>query len=260
MNGTEVKQFHYHANAHVLSGQFHRPIQHLIEVQGATTLSTSGGVSSSHVEKFRFNDYVFFEKGYSHVSGSVKKLENKAIHTTLVTSVVEGLNILDVVTADRIVARLSSSYDASESEPRILLTGSKFENLRVAGCKVDVEFNHDLFHKLDTFDAVRKDFASNAEFRRIAEDPYQSGNKQKQPEPHGVLLCSLVKEVKTDCPGVQRRGHCLVVPDFGRIYLAELLCEYGEKTLTMLRLELGSPCDGGVSVVGGRTNGRPWPG
>jgi len=42
-------------------------------------------------------------KGYTHVSGAHQTDDGS--HNTLVTSTVEGLNLLDVVTADRIVAR-----------------------------------------------------------------------------------------------------------------------------------------------------------
>ena len=42
-------------------------------------------------------------KGYTHVSGAHQADDGS--HNTLVTSTVEGLNLLDVVTADRIVAR-----------------------------------------------------------------------------------------------------------------------------------------------------------
>src|SRR5712692_3123494 len=64
------RAFHYHASAHALSGQFTRPIQHLIEVQAATALPTIGGHGNARVDDFRFNHLVSFKAGYTHVSGS----------------------------------------------------------------------------------------------------------------------------------------------------------------------------------------------
>src|SRR6266446_6302379 len=250
-----------------------RPIQHVIEVQAAISLPTIGGVGSARVDNFRFNEHVSFKAGYSHVSGSEKERDRKKepergkepereiIHTTMATAVVEGLNILDVVTADRIVARLSSSYSPDDEESRIPLIGSRFENLRVAGCRVEVELHHELALKLDTFEAAMKEFASNAEFRKMAEDPFAPGKLPGKIEAHGVIRCSLVKDIQpAKCPGIVRYGHfghVLEVPEFGKIHLAEVLFQYGRKTLTMLRLELGSPNGGGMTVVSADSNGRP---
>lgn len=256
------RTYHYHANAHVLSARFTRPIQHVVEVQAATSLPTIGGVGSARVENFRFNEHVSFKAGYSHVSGSKKQEKDKNIHTTMATAVVEGLNILDVVTADRVVARLSSSYDPDrDGESQILILGSRFENLRIAGCPIEVELHHELALKLTTFEAVRNEFKNNADFRKMSEDPFGVVKLPEKIEPHGTVHCSLVKNVKpAEYPGIVRygrHGHVLEVPEFGKIYLAEILFQHGRKTLTMLRLELGSPNGGSVIVAESSSNGQP---
>jgi hypothetical protein len=252
--------FHYHASGRVLSGRFNRPEQHRIEVQAGTILSVSGGYENSRVENFRLAELVSFKAGYSHVSGSEKVLDDKVIHTTQVTSVVEGLNILDMVTADRIVARMASSYEQGD-ESKILMLGSRFENLRIAGKKVDVELHEDLGMKLDTFAAVRKEFETNAEFRAMAENFFEPGKLPKRIEIDGVMRCSLVKKVSPgEFTAIERHGRCghiFVIPEFGKVHLAEVLFEHGRKILTMLRLELGSPIDGDVEVVEADSNGRP---
>src|SRR5256885_5731632 len=204
MSSIPVRRFHYHGSAHALSLHFHRPVQHLIEVQAATSLPITGGHGNARVDKFRFNDLVSFTAGYTHVSGSEQKDDDNLFHTTLVTSVVEGFNLLDAVTADRIVARLSASHEQDkDEETRIIFLGTRFENLRILGCPVNVDLHHELFLKLDTFEAIRKEFASNADLKKIAEDPFNSGTKLKTPDPYGVLLCSLVKNIQTTCPGVK---------------------------------------------------------
>jgi hypothetical protein len=256
--------FLYHACAHALSGHLTRPIEHLIEVQAGTTLPSTGGHGSTRVENFRFNESVSFKAGYAQVSGSEKFVpagdKERCIHTTLSTAVVEGLNILDVISADRVVSRIASSYESGE-EPHSVVLGSRFENLHIAGCKIIVELHHELALKLDTFAAARQEFASNADFRKMAESPMGSWKLQDKIDPHGVICCSLVKElVPEKCPGVKRLGHyghVLVVPEFGKIHLAELVLTHGSKTLTMIRVELGSPNGGGVVVAQSGTNGRP---
>jgi hypothetical protein len=220
---------------------------------------------------------VSFDTAYSQVSGSEKEEEGNFIHTTLATTVVEGLNILDVVTADRVVARLTSRHESrrkskveppeyeSEPESHILILGSRFENLRVAGFEIGVELHHELFLKLDTFDEVMKEFEENGEFWKMAHPPVVPGQSRpklpKKVDRHGVVCCSLVKQLEpAKSPGFVYHGHyghVLDVPEFGKIHLAEVLCEYGRKTLTMLRVDLGSPNGGAMVVAQGGSNGRP---
>jgi hypothetical protein len=257
--------FQYHANGHVLSGRFDRPKKHAIEVQAGTTLPACGGHGNSRVENFQLDDILSFKAGYSHVSGSEMVRDNKVIHTTQVTSVVEGLNILDMVTADRIVARLASSYEHGNkkngNESKILVFGSRFENLRIAGKKVEVELQDELAMKLDTFAAARNEFATNEAFRRMTEDFFAAGKLPKKVEIHEVVRCSLVKELSPgNLPPIKRSGNCghiLTIPEFGKMHLAELSIEHGRKRLTMLRVMLGSPTEGDLTVVEADSNGRP---
>lgn len=247
----------YNGHGHALSGHILRPFDQIIDVQAGMSLPTSGGYGAVRVEKFRLKEIVSFDAAYTQVSGSRKHEDSS--HTTLVSSTIEGLNILDVVKADRIVARLASHHPTGHDEPHITLVGSHFENLRIAGCPVLVEFNHDVFQRGDTYAGLRKEFESNADFRKMAEDPIHLGQKQKLPGECGVLFCSLVKEMKTSCPGVTTRGHLFEVPQFGKIYVAEVIAEHSQRTLTMLRVELGSPTSGPINAGQVQGNGQPYP-
>jgi hypothetical protein len=247
----------YNGHGHALSGHILRPFDQIIDVQAGMSLPTSGGYGASRVEKFRLKEIISFEAAYTQVSGSLKKEDSS--HTTLVTSTIEGLNILDVVKADRIVARLASNHPAGHDEPHITLVGSHFENLRIAGCPVHVELNQDVFLRADTYAGLRKEFESNADFRKMAEDPIHLGKTQKLPGECGVLFCSLVKEMRTSCPGVTSRGHMFDVPQFGKIFVAEVIAEHSQRTLTMLRMELGSPTSGPINAGQVQGNGQPIP-
>ena len=285
---TAHRHFHYHASAHALSGELTRPVQRVIEVQAGITLPIIGGVGSSRVENFRVDEVVSFKAGYSHVSGSMKEEGGKRIHTTHATATVESLNILDVVTADRVVARLSSSFEVpppkgpGPNEGKVLLVGSKFENLRIAGYPVEVELDHELLSlQPGTFAAVRERFkAEGSKLREISAAVWKAREFDRplpsELAPEGVLLCSVVKEVhfkepgfwcnpkdekkkaKFIPPGVEPLGpHAYRVIDFGDIFFAETLCQHGRKTLTMLRVELGSPSCGVFITAQADSNG--WP-
>jgi hypothetical protein len=251
------RTYHYNGHGSALSGHIQRPFDEIIEVQAGMSLPSSGGYGAVRVEKFRFKEVVSFDAAITQVSGSKKKEDNS--HTTLVSTTVEGLNILGVVTADRVIARLASHHPPNQEEAHITLLGSHFENLRIAGCPVTVDFDHDLFLRTDTFAGIRKEFESNSEFRKMAEDPIHTGQPQKLPDACGVLYCSLVKDIKTTCPGVKHRGHILEVPQFGKIFLAEVVAQHGTRSLTMLRIELGSPTGGPLTVCDIQGNGQPVP-
>ncbi|MGA8144119.1 MAG: hypothetical protein WB987_09555 [Candidatus Acidiferrales bacterium] len=251
------KTYIYNAHGHALSGHIKRPLDQLIEVQAGMSLPAIGGHGSSRVENFRFNQFVSFKCGHTTVSGS--KSEEDGSHTTLVTSAVEGLNVLDVVTADRLVTRIASNHKLEDAEAKITVLGSKIDNLTIAGCKVHVEFDDELFLRLNTFEALRKEFESNAGFRKMAGDPFQPGQTPKTIQAHGVMLCSLVKDMKTTCPGVKRQGHAFDIPEFGRVFVGEVFAQHSKRTVTMLRFELGCPVAGAMSAAQGVGNGTTWP-
>ncbi len=255
MSPKPSRTFHYHACAHAFSGSFTRPFSETIDVQAPSALPIIGGHGSSRVENFQFREFISFRKGYTHVSGAHQADDDS--HNTLVTSTVEGLNILDVVTADRIVARLYSKHLPNKEEGFVSMVGSRFENLRIADCPVDIKLNTALFERLQTYEDAKNEFDKKGEFRKIAEDPFQNGQPLKELKPCGVILCSFVKEM--DCPGVKRVGHCLIVPGFGEVFLGEVLFKYGERTLTMVRLEIGSAVSGSGTTVQASTNGRGYP-
>ena len=86
------------------------------------------------------------------------------------------------------------------------------------------------------------------------------------PESKGIVLCSLVKgfktccgEFKDNCGELKVYGNVIEVPQFGKVYLGEVMLRQYERQVTMLRLELGSP-SGGVTTgptTGGGGTGFP---
>jgi hypothetical protein len=236
--------FIYHANAFALSGEFIRPVRRSIDVQAGVSLPPAGGNGQANVENFSVDHLVRFLRGYSHVSGST---DSKGHYTTHITAALEGLNILDVVTADRVIARLTADHDPAKREGHIIALGSRFDNLRIAGCAVQVELDHELFLKNKTHADLSKKVASLKKSGRIAD------------ESHGVVICSLAKSVDVKCPGVEVEGHVITVPQFGKIYIAEVISLQGAKVVCMMRFKLGSPHEGQLAAGGGNVNGTPFP-
>src|SRR5260370_9040402 len=237
-----------------------RAFEDQIEVKAASGLPIIGGHGQARVENFQFREFLSFRKGYTHVSGAHQQEEDGSqSHNTLVTSTVEGLNLLDVVTADRIVARLYSKHKLDEKEGSFTLVGSRFENLRIADCKVDVNMDLDVFEKIPTFASALNDFDKKSDFYKIAHDPFKTGQSINKPGPNGAFLCSCVKEMDTTCPGVKQVGHCFSVPGFGKIFLGEVVIRHAERTLTMIRFEIGSAVSASGTAVQADSNGTQYP-
>src|SRR4051812_29379456 len=119
----------YHASALALAGEIRRPFQKLIASQAAVSLPMIGGVSNAEAKGFDLKGIVSFRRAYAETSGSFDA--SRRLHSSSVRVVVEGLNVLDVVRVDRLVARLSGQFIDGESEPRIVPTGTYFENLSI---------------------------------------------------------------------------------------------------------------------------------
>jgi hypothetical protein len=236
--------FHFHAEGHAFSGEFRHPAWCPIPAQASASLPTIGGHATAQVDNFRFQDFVSFKSAHTHISGKHRRDDTFATHAT---TTIHGLNILGVVTADLIVCRLTSIHSPKEREGHIIAEDSRFEGLRIKGEDVKVILRHDLLVKCKTFEDLTKGIASDAKSGKIA---VTKG---------GVAVCSLVEKIETKLKGVDPKRHLIEVPNFGKIFLAEIFAEPGTRTLTMLRLELGSPHVANITAAETRTNGQPLP-
>src|ERR1700759_1639019 len=98
MDASKNRVFYYHADAAPIGGHFTKPKETIIHSHGSSSLAPAGGHVSASVEKYVHPDkLVSFDKAYSEIHGMVS---DTGSWTTEVTSVVEGLNVLDMVKAD----------------------------------------------------------------------------------------------------------------------------------------------------------------
>jgi hypothetical protein len=269
MSPQPFRTFHYHACAHAFSGKFSRPFEHQIDALAGSVLPIIGGHGQARAENFQFREFLSFRKGYTHVSGAEQTEPDGVLsHNTLVTSTVEGLNLLDVLTADRIVARLYSKHREGDAEGKFNMIGSRFEGLRIADCDVKVELDLELVARIPTYQKALEEFDKKADFYKIASNLFKDRDDKplERPKPCGAILCSCVKEVEgikkiqANCPGVTRVGHHgLHVEGFGTIFLGEVVITHGQRTLTMIRFEIGSAVSGKGTVVQADSNGQQWP-
>jgi hypothetical protein len=287
--------FIYHAFAIGVSGRITAPFDEIIPVQASCALPEGGGFGTSRVDDFQFRNILSFGSADAVVAGSDSPADNNSLdgltefekqkttpdpkgpsHDAVATVIVEGLNVLSIVTADRIVARIASSHPFDIDKPSsITPIGSYFENLRIAGHKITLDLALDRFAKFDTAQSVRDAFENNTdnfrdEFKRmslIREDvrlpqrlckylPWRGWDSdQKIPEKNGIIACSLVRNIEGLGPELTPYGHVIHVKGFGVIRLAELKITNSARRLTMLHIDLGSTPTGSVGVCGAEGNG-----
>ena len=258
----------YHAEASALEGRLNRPITEIIYPQAPVSLPREGGYRAARVENFRVQQVLSFSSAYTQVAGTQSLKANHG-QTTLATAVLERFNVLDVVTADRIVAQIGTDYENESYIPSVTFLGTRFENLHIAGHPVHLELDTDLLGE----NAHNARWTENRGLRdhiagqrqaiesqnRVSPEYLESYNQLPSKEGTlGSLGCSLVKHTEGSFPG-HCFGHVIGVPHFGRIYLGVLRIRESdldersrlplqtEISLTMIRIQMGCYGDGSVS-------------
>jgi hypothetical protein len=338
---------YFHAEAHALTGMLKLPFKEEIKKQAFVKLEgeladlneedrAQRSYLSQHAKNFRLEGIISYATAHTQVSGHDSHKHDGA-SVTLATSVVEDLNVLNVVTADRVVGQISTTHIPGEYSPHVTFLGTHFENLRI--------FRHRVFPKLDLLlcgerpvgedalyvrsskflekvagqyavlgekvngltaqlkaeeDAaikleekkrwtvkdrkldglrdlpalVKQDYNAALLNKNILDKNIDDGIKAVEAKPKGEGLeagrrewpgikCSLVDKVEIEPPSKEQVsdplrtfGHVIHVPDFGKIFLADLTVNHNSFHLTMIRLELGCLADGKVSIVNCNVNGK----
>jgi hypothetical protein len=268
MQSFNHKRFYsFRADANALGGFLEEPLQKIIPALAPVSLPAVGGFATARSEAFNLDEIVSCSSAHTRVSGMEHHADGSI--SIQIAAVVEGLNILEVVTAERIVAQVSISIPNDNEPPKISLAGSCFEGLRLAGRGSRPSLNLDLRQPDGdngragsplTWGDIRRAGREQAErlinrFKdRGDEDAYQWALKRhgwmmsdpKQGE-RGNVLCSMVDGFEGAEPDGSF-GHIVEIPGFGRIILGELLVSSDSVQLVAVRADLGCPVKGKISV------------
>jgi hypothetical protein len=274
MEASSKRAFHYRAGASPLGGHITHPTEKIIHTQGASSLAQAGGHVESRVGPFRLDNIVSCNQAYSHSSG----VQNRSTGSweVVITSVVEQLNVLEVVTADRVVSRLFVEHPHEGYNPRVSAMGSSFVNLRVAGVSIEPVLDLDLLTlpvgkdgfptKLHVDDEKFVDKVVEQTDKIVAAKSAPQWLKGrhswvKSPQERkkkGFVLCSLVNELRGAKPGTSH-GHVMHVPGFGNVFFGELVIAPHSYRLTMIRTEMGCLAEGTISAGTADSNGFTVP-
>jgi hypothetical protein len=265
----------YDAQAFALEGDLQLPLRAEIKPQAYLDLPPNGGYLSQHECGYRLEGIISFRAAYTQVAGNLD-LKHGHGYVTLATAVLEDFNILDVVTADRVVAQVSSEHPLNGSIPEITFLGTRFDNLRIAGHPVRIDLDLDFFGAKPDNDAPwssKKDLreritAQYDNIRKQANLPAEIAERYNRlpsnPGSQESLECSLVQRAEGSYPG-RTFGHVIDVPHFGRVYLATVrLVETRDPItgtistlyrLTMIEAKMGCIANGGGSAGNTIVNG-----
>jgi hypothetical protein len=271
----------YHSKATILEGHLRLPLVQDIKPQAPATLPEEGGYIAQQVEDYWLESVISFKRGYTQVAGN---LDPKPGHgwSTLSTTVVEGLQVLEILTADKVVGQILTEHPLDGYVPRVSFLGTRFENLRIAGHPVHLDLHMPILgpkpekdgaytHEPGVLSRVSDQYKRILGHRDLPAELRERYNQLSSDLGKSETLeCSLVNEATGSFPGPPF-GHVIVIPDFGTITLAKLTVKHEDQhpekgvptkttyTLTMLDLKLGCPISGDVPIGGGSSNGTTWP-
>jgi hypothetical protein len=272
------RMFWFRGSTMAVGGRIESPVCENIDAQGACVLPPIGGFAAASVDGFNYKNIIAFERATSTVSGQKTTHDGKTAGETLVTVAIEGLNVLDVITADRVVARMTSRHVKDEKQPRsqpeILPFGSCFENLRIGGVPIDLrpypelvcEGRHEGLLK-----ACAQSPGQSERFRWIdsngtplltdqAPPKNKKGLQYSEPGADRAHLAPLFKVGKGNAAaptGSAMSGeHGIRIPGFGVVYFGEYLITRASRRLTMIRIELGCPISGSIVCAHVDSNGH----
>lgn len=273
---------YYYANAYAIKADLEQPIEEKLEPQALVELPKNGAYQFKKLEPNRLKGVLSYESGYTQVSGHPSSKSKGRV--TLATSAIEGLNVLDVVTADRVVGQISTEHAAvPEDEPEkpdqvpsVTFLGTRFVNLRIAGHKVDVKQDiHVLgpkpkgkvsyFEDAGALSRMSRQFAHIRKMRKLPDWAGEQFARDKAAtQRENTAQCSLVNSVNgAPCPTF---GHVIDLPHFGKIFLGEVTIKRvlapGQTDfylytfhLEMIRLEMGCIGKGTSGIVAMDANG-----
>lgn len=271
----------FNARAHGAVGRIEYPFNKEVPAQAPVLLAADGGYSYSRTGPYTLEGVLSFGAAHTQVAGTISRKNGG--WTTLVSSTVEDVNILNVVTADRAVAQIVLDHPKEGYVPRVSFIGTQFVNLRIGGYLVQPIFDLD-FCDLHNGEFPDKALIHDDRFHARVGEQYQAINNAKNipawskkkaaPEwvqeryswdaaksrltSNGSINCSLIRELRGEHPGYPF-NNCVEIRGFGKVFLADLVVEQNSFELTMIRLELGCPVGGTVSLAVAKPNGTSFP-
>ena len=246
-----VRTHYFHANASAIGGFIERPFVKNIPVQSPTSLSPSGGSDEAATTNFQFEKIISAHSTRSRVEGSFLG----GLPTTRALATVEGLNVLDTIHADELVAYISTEHPAEDPDvPRVDLTRTAINGLRIGEAILRVHLDLGILN-----DGNGKRFPKRP---YLLEKSLWKKADQKYDPDKGFLQCTLVEKIEVVHGKLAAKivdTNIIEIANIGRMHLAEFVVSGNSYELIMMRIELGCPVQGSTSMAAPKVNGAGGP-
>jgi hypothetical protein len=277
------RRFIFRGNAAAVSGMIIRPAEEPFVVQGASSLTVSGGRSGGKLGGSEFGRFVRLDSAETSAIGEFAdadqalKLSHRQLRTdevgttTVVWAEVKGLSVGDdpVMSIGHLYARLEGRSPQLDEETPIQPADLKIDDVSIGGFRLNVVLDDRLYATHDTkakllaaADDLSLDRDHAAAFLR-ADASHDRRDRRPLFGTDDMIYSTVVRELNwaddRAYPGSEIEGHVLTIPDFGKVYFGEIFITSSSRRLTMARFELGSPVGGSVAVDEVETNGAWYP-
>ena len=256
----------YRGDAFGVSARFDHPDKVTVPTQAQAVLAPSGGEAYSSVRNFNFKDAVVFDEATARVVGSQDP--DGSYHTDA-NATIRNLRFLQVH-ADFINMRIASVHRVTETrrgvidEAQVSFPGSVINGLVIAGHPIALTYD-ETWSEFPTYEGFRNAYPKRGFV-------YKHGT-MKDAIIHDTIVSridgvqtlskdeakALMKDPNATLPGLRAYANVVLVPQFGKIFIGEVLIERGVRRINMLRIELGCGTGGGGSAGGGTGDGGDIP-
>ncbi len=275
--------FTYYADANVFEADVTLPVrlntddQNLFKISGPKPQNIVHRVAPLSEEQKFFS----YASAYSELSAQYDAANHG--YRTTATGVVTGLNILNVLTADKVVGQVSTFYPQNSAVPTVSFLGTQFQNLCINAQPLVLNQNLGIFGAKPADDGSYFDDAAalsqiSAQYYNVVNNPAVPASvKSQYASPTAAnmnaLECSLANSVSGVPATDTTCGNVIIVPGFGQIFLEEVELSRTPDpaspdrydymfSLEMIRIELQGIGSGTIRIVALDTNGtgHPTPG
>lgn len=257
-----IRRFVFHGHACAYSGRLYRPENIIIPSPASSALSVAGGSAESAGKRQRFDPFLRVGSSWTSAQGAftnqkdaVAMTHGQIPETSLSSSTILSAEVKKIAADDKrlrvefLRAGLVAANPGKSGEPPIQVApDTRIDAVTIDGYELTVVLDLKRFENADTFAALSRLSAKAA-------GPVFERHPQ-------VIYTTIVRELKwkrKPHPTAILEGHCLYVPEFGRVYFGELTAERTARRLTMMRLHLGSPISIRVGFGDVGANGSWYP-
>ena len=275
----------FSAHASAFGGHIIRPKDIVLEAPSASALTVVGGRSVGRIPATEFGEVFKIKSASTFAEGlfddrkaflavtNHQSEEQALTATTRARAEVNGLVVGDGprLTIRKLRAGLTGTTPLGSGQPSIRVDQDVvIEGVTIDKYRLIVELQPTTFQRLDTHakllvaadDPAFLTAGGDAVFLRTPIDgqpaPPRTGRLIESA--NGTIYATIVKSIKWDgkpFPDAEIDGNIVIVPDFGRIYFGELLICAHTRSLTMVRMTLGSDA-GGHAAAGGVEDNVIW--